>query len=96
MGKKEKELPMAKLQMTAERQLFAVLTAEVGSGKNTAIRKFDSILDKFRFILFYKVRYLLLSDRGKKNFVDFSVLKLKMFLDKSDGIILSITFISVV
>lgn len=44
---------LARLQMTAERQLFAVLTAEVGAGKTTAIRKFDSIIDKSRFILFY-------------------------------------------
>ena len=44
---------LARLQMTAERQLFAVLTAEVGAGKTTAIRKFNSILDKSRFILFY-------------------------------------------
>ena len=44
---------LGRLQMTAERQLFAVLTAEVGAGKTTAIRKFDSILDKSRYILFY-------------------------------------------
>lgn len=44
---------LGRFQMSAEKQLFTILTAEVGAGKTTAIRKFSSILDKSRFILFY-------------------------------------------
>lgn len=44
---------IARLQFTAERQLFSVFTADVGCGKTTAVRRFLSSLDKSKYEFFY-------------------------------------------
>lgn len=44
---------LGRLQYVAENQLFAVVTADVGCGKTTAVRKFTSDLDTSRFTYLY-------------------------------------------
>jgi len=44
-----------RLEYAAEKQLFAVLTADVGCGKTTAIRRFADSLDKSKYQLLYVV-----------------------------------------
>lgn len=44
---------LGRLAYTADRQLFAVVTADAGCGKSTLIRKFAAGLPKDRYILLY-------------------------------------------
>ena len=44
---------LGRLTYAADRQLFAVLTADAGCGKSTIIRKFASTLDRDEYILLY-------------------------------------------
>ena len=47
------EETLGRLFYTAEKQLFAVVTAEVGCGKTTAIRRFQSSLDPEHHVVLY-------------------------------------------
>jgi general secretion pathway protein A len=47
------EETLGRLTYVAERQLFAVMTGDCGTGKTTAIRRFASKLDASRFALLY-------------------------------------------
>lgn len=44
---------LGRLQYVADRQLFAVVTADAGCGKSTLIRKFASSLPEDRYIFLY-------------------------------------------
>lgn len=44
---------LGRLAYAADRQLFAVVTAEAGCGKSTLIRKFAASLSKDDYILLY-------------------------------------------
>ena len=44
---------LGRLSFTADKQLFAVVTADSGCGKSTVIRKFDASLPKEDYILLY-------------------------------------------
>lgn len=44
---------LGRLEYTAERQLFAVVTGECGTGKTTTIRKFKDVLDPQKFLVMY-------------------------------------------
>lgn len=44
---------LGRLQFVADKRLFAVLTADVGCGKTTAIRKFTASLDADRYTVLY-------------------------------------------
>lgn len=44
---------LGRLAYAADRQLFAVVTADPGCGKSTLIRKFDAGLPKDQYILLY-------------------------------------------
>lgn len=44
---------ISRLNYTAEKQFFSILTANVGCGKTTAVRKFAASLDKSKYELFY-------------------------------------------
>lgn len=44
---------LGRLKYAAERQLFAVLTGDCGTGKTTTIRKFTNGLDRSRFMVLY-------------------------------------------
>lgn len=44
---------LGRLEFVAEKQLFAVVTADVGCGKTTALRRFVSELDKDRYVILY-------------------------------------------
>lgn len=44
---------LGRLEFVAEKQLFAVVTADVGCGKTTALRRFVSELDKERYVVLY-------------------------------------------
>jgi type II secretory pathway predicted ATPase ExeA len=47
------EETMGRLEYTAQRQMFAVLTGDCGTGKTTTIRKFKETLDASRFLVMY-------------------------------------------
>lgn len=47
------EETLGRLEYTAQRQLFAVLTGDCGTGKTTTIRRFKETLDASRFIVMY-------------------------------------------
>ena len=47
------EEALGRLEHAAQRQLFAVLTGDSGTGKTTAIRRFTDILDQGRFLVMY-------------------------------------------
>ena len=47
------EETLGRLQYAADRQLFAVVTGDCGTGKTTAIRRFRDILDSSRFSVMY-------------------------------------------
>lgn len=44
---------LGRLEFVARKQLFAVVTADVGCGKTTALRRFVSELDKDRYVVLY-------------------------------------------
>ena len=44
---------LARLSYTADRQMFAVVTAEPGCGKSTLLRKFSSMLPKDDYVVLY-------------------------------------------
>lgn len=44
---------MERLQFAADRQLFAVVTADAGCGKSTLIRRFNDSLPKDKYLLLY-------------------------------------------
>jgi len=44
---------LARLEYTAENQLFAVVTADAGCGKSTLIRRFNDALPKDKYLLLY-------------------------------------------
>lgn len=44
---------LARLEYTAENQLFAVVTADAGCGKSTLIRRFNDSLPKDKYLLLY-------------------------------------------
>ena len=44
---------LGRLTYAAEKQLFAILTADVGCGKTTTIRKFSSILEPSKYTFLY-------------------------------------------
>lgn len=44
---------LGRLEYAAERQLFAVVTGECGTGKTTTIRKFKDILDTQKYLVMY-------------------------------------------
>lgn len=44
---------LGRLEFVADKSLFAVVTADVGCGKTTAIRKFTSTLDPDRYTVLY-------------------------------------------
>ena len=44
---------LGRLEYAAERQLFAVVTGECGTGKTTTIRKFKDILDPQKYLVMY-------------------------------------------
>ena len=44
---------LARLQYAADRELFAVVTADAGCGKSTLIRRFNSSLPKDKYVLLY-------------------------------------------
>jgi type II secretory pathway predicted ATPase ExeA len=50
---KNMEEVLARLGYVADRQLFAVVTADAGCGKSTLIRKFAASLSKEKYILLY-------------------------------------------
>jgi type II secretory pathway predicted ATPase ExeA len=43
------EETLGRLQYAAERQMFAVVTGDCGTGKTTTIRRFQDVLDSSRF-----------------------------------------------
>jgi general secretion pathway protein A len=47
------EETLGRLEYAAERQLFAVLTGDCGTGKTTAIRKFKDMLNAANFLVMY-------------------------------------------
>ncbi|MDP3051531.1 MAG: ATP-binding protein, partial [Eubacteriales bacterium] len=47
------EETLGRLEHAAQRQLFAVLTGDSGTGKTTAVRRFTDILDPGRFLVMY-------------------------------------------
>ena len=47
------EETLGRLQYAAERQLFAVITGDCGTGKTTTIRRFRDILDTSKFNVMY-------------------------------------------
>ncbi|MDD4171815.1 MAG: AAA family ATPase [Syntrophomonas sp.] len=47
------EETLGRLEYTAQRQMFAVLTGDCGTGKTTIIRKLNEILDTSRFMVMY-------------------------------------------
>jgi general secretion pathway protein A len=47
------EETLGRLEYTAQRQMFAVLTGDCGTGKTTTIRKFKETLDASRFLVMY-------------------------------------------
>lgn len=47
------EETLERLRYTAERQWFAVVTGDCGTGKTTAIRRFSDVLDSSKFKLLY-------------------------------------------
>jgi type II secretory pathway predicted ATPase ExeA len=51
---------LGRLEYAAERQLFAVITGDCGSGKTTVIRRFKDVLDASK----YQVMYLADSDNS--------------------------------
>nr|WP_247740842.1 ATP-binding protein [Cohnella sp. LGH] len=55
---------MGRLEYAAERQWFAVVTGDCGTGKTTTIRRFSEILDTAKF----KVLYLADSKLTPRNF----------------------------
>jgi type II secretory pathway predicted ATPase ExeA len=44
---------LARLRYAADRELFAVLTADAGCGKSTLLRRFNSSLPKDKYVLLY-------------------------------------------
>ena len=44
---------LGRLQYAAQRQMFAVITGECGTGKTTIIRKFKDDLDKQKYMIMY-------------------------------------------
>jgi type II secretory pathway predicted ATPase ExeA len=44
---------LGRLEYTAQRQMFMVLTGDCGTGKTTAIRRFKETLDSSRFMVMY-------------------------------------------
>ncbi len=49
------EETLGRLEYTAQRQMFAVLTGDCGTGKTTTIRCFKEILDTSRYMVMYLV-----------------------------------------
>ena len=47
------EETLGRLEYTAQRQMFAVLTGDCGTGKTTTIRKLKETLDTSRFMVMY-------------------------------------------
>lgn len=47
------EEALGRLQYAAERQLFAVVTGDCGTGKTTTIRRFNDTLDSSKFMVMY-------------------------------------------
>jgi general secretion pathway protein A len=47
------EETLGRLQYAAERQMFAVVTGDCGTGKTTTIRRFQDVLDSSRFSVMY-------------------------------------------
>ncbi|HEX3012113.1 MAG TPA: AAA family ATPase, partial [Syntrophomonadaceae bacterium] len=47
------EETLGRLEYAAQRQLFAVITGDCGTGKTTIIRKFKDSLDSSRFLVMY-------------------------------------------
>jgi general secretion pathway protein A len=47
------EETLGRLEYTAQRQMFAVLTGDCGTGKTTTIRKLKETLDTSRFMMMY-------------------------------------------
>ena len=47
------EETLGRLQYAAERQMFAVVTGDCGTGKTTAIRRFRDVLDSSKFSVMY-------------------------------------------
>jgi len=47
------EETLGRLEYTARRQMFAVLTGDCGTGKTTTIRRFKETLDASRFMVMY-------------------------------------------
>jgi type II secretory pathway predicted ATPase ExeA len=47
------EETLGRLQYAADRQMFAVVTGDCGTGKTTAIRRFRDILDTSKFSVMY-------------------------------------------
>ncbi len=44
---------LSRLEYAAERQLFAVVTGDCGTGKTTTIRRFKETLDPMKFLVMY-------------------------------------------
>jgi general secretion pathway protein A len=44
---------LGRLEYAAQRQLFAVVTGDCGTGKTTTIRRFKDILDNSKFMVMY-------------------------------------------
>ena len=47
------EETLGRLEYTAQRQMFTVLTGDCGTGKTTTIRRFKEILDTSRYMVMY-------------------------------------------
>ena len=47
------EETLGRLKYAAERQLFAVVTGDCGTGKTTTIRKFNDSLDTSKYMVMY-------------------------------------------
>ena len=47
------EETLSRLEYAAQRQLFAVITGDCGTGKTTTIRRFKDVLDSTRFTVMY-------------------------------------------
>lgn len=47
------EETLGRLEYAAQRQLFAVVTGDCGTGKTTTIRKFKDMLDQSKFLVMY-------------------------------------------
>lgn len=52
-GSRQTEDALGRLTYVADRQLFAVVTADPGCGKSTLIRMFESRLPKDKYMLLY-------------------------------------------